>query len=36
MTDVYQYVTLADLEESVFDLFAASVRVRDVPAITLN
>jgi integrase len=35
-TDVYQHVTLADLEESVFDLFVAPVHVRDVPAITLN
>jgi integrase len=34
--DIYQHVTLADLEEDVFDLFAEPVRVRVVPAIDLN
>ena len=35
-TDIYQHVTLADLEEDVYDLFAEPVRVRVVPAIDLN
>jgi integrase len=35
-TDIYQHVTLEDLEEDVFDLFAAPVRVRDVSTAALN
>jgi site-specific recombinase XerD len=35
-TDVYQQVTLEDLAENVFDLFAAPVRVRDLPTAAPN
>ena len=35
-TDIYQHVTLADLEEDVYDLLAEPVRVRVVAGIDLN